>query len=204
MTALGLSDDVMIAKIRAAAAKGADAVRFDTSANGLKSLKTANVPDAVIQVMINPTPQGPTLITAATSITLDPNLPPPEIGVYWRDGANFVLIQGQALTNMKAGGKAGAMFTNGLRNLHWDAFVEGPISNNVVRDRRPAFYLYVPDGNDASDYALIKMNKEQPARVSGWLVWRHYRRQVRGEAGQGSSDQGRTRWNQNVSNIPRR
>jgi hypothetical protein len=97
-------------------------------------------------------------------MTLDPNLPPPEVGVYWKDGANFVLLQGQAVANAKVGGKAGSLFTNGLRNQHWDAFLEGPTSKNVVRDRRPTFYLYVPEGTDSSDYVLINLNKKSDHR----------------------------------------
>ncbi len=165
MAQLGLSEDVMIAKIRTASAAGADAVSFDTSVDGLKALKAANVPDAVIKVMINPAPAPATIVTtSSTPMTLDPNLPPPEVGVYWKDGANFVMIQGQTLTNMKVGGKAGSFFTDGLRNQHWDATVEGPMSKNIVRERHPAFYLYVPDGTDASDYVLIKLNKKSDRR----------------------------------------
>jgi hypothetical protein len=48
MTALGLSDDVIIAKIRSVA--GSEGLKFDTSVEGLKSLKTAKVSDAVIKV----------------------------------------------------------------------------------------------------------------------------------------------------------
>jgi hypothetical protein len=160
MAQLGLSDDVIIAKIRAVASRGADAASFDTSTDGLKALKAASVSDAVIGAMINPATPTAMIVNASAPVTADPNLPPPEVGVYWKDGVNFVLIQGQALTNMKAGGKAGSFFTDGMRNQHWDAFVEGPKSKNVVRERRPTFYLYVPDGNDASDYVLIKMNKK--------------------------------------------
>ena len=68
------------------------------------------------------------------------------------------------MTNAKAGGKAGSIFTNGLRNQHWDAVVEGPTSKNTVRDRRPTFYLYVPDGTDSSDYVLIQLNKKSDHR----------------------------------------
>jgi hypothetical protein len=160
MVQLGLSDDVVIARIRAAAAKGADSVSFDTEPGGLKALKEANVSDAVITVMINPAPSAQVVLNASAPLALDPNLPPPEVGVYWKDGSNFVLIQGETLTNMKVGGKAGAMFTNGMRNMHWDAFIEGPKSKNIVRERRPTFYLYVPDGSDASDYVLIELNRK--------------------------------------------
>jgi len=164
MVQLGLSDDVVIAKIRAMSATGPDSVSFDTSTEGLRALKAAKVPDSVIKVMINPAPSPMTIVTASTPMTIDPNLPPPEIGVYWKNGVNFVLIQGQALTNAKVGGKADSFFTDGLRNQHWDAYIEGPTSKNVVRERRPAFYIYVPDGTDSSDYVLLKLNKKDDRR----------------------------------------
>lgn len=164
MVQMGLSDDVIISKIRAASSAGADAISLDTSVEGLRGLKAANVPDAVIKVMINPAAPPPTVIAASIPMTLDPNLPPPEVGVYWKDGAKFVLLQGQAVANAKVGGKAGSIFTNGLRNQHWDAYLDGPASKNVVRDRRPTFYLYVPDGSASSDYVLIKLNKKSDHR----------------------------------------
>jgi hypothetical protein len=164
MVKSGLSEDVIIVKIRTMSAAGADSVSFDTSVEGLQALKAANVPDSVIKVMINPVPPPPTVMTASTAMTVDPNFPPPEVGVYWKDGTNFVLVQGQALSQTKAGGKAGSFFTNGLRNQHWDAYVEGPTSKNIVKERRPAFYFYVPDGSDSSDYVLIKLNKKGDRR----------------------------------------
>jgi hypothetical protein len=161
MTALGLSDDVIIAKIRSAS--GSDA-KFDTSVEGLKALKAAKVSDAVIKVMVNPAPPPAPVVVAATAISNDPNLPPPEVGVYWRDGQTFVLIQGMTLAQEKVGGKAGAFFTNGMRSEHWDATVAGPTSKNRVKDRRPVFYFYVPDGDTAADYVLIKLEKKSDHR----------------------------------------
>ena len=113
MTKLGLSDDVIIAKIRQAYEAGTDAVSFDTSVDGLKSLKAANVPDSVIKVMINPAPAAATVVAGMSPISIDPNLPPPEVGVYWRNENKFVLVQGQAVTNTKTGGKAGSFFRMG-------------------------------------------------------------------------------------------
>ena len=54
MAHAGLSDDLIIAKIRSLS--GADSTKFDTGVEGLKALKAANVSDAVIKVMIDPTP----------------------------------------------------------------------------------------------------------------------------------------------------
>jgi len=164
MVKAGLSDDVIIAKIRAMGTAGADASAFDTSVDGLKALKDGNVSDAVIKVMINPAPPPAPMIAAAAPMTLDPNLPPPEVGVYWKDGSNFVLLQGRTLDQEKVGGRAGSYFTDGMRNQHWDAVVYGPHSGNIVRERRPTFYLYVPDGNDALDYVLLVMNKKGDRR----------------------------------------
>jgi len=164
MAKMGLSDDVIIAKIRAASAAESGSINLDTSVDGLKALKEANVSDSVIRVMINPGPPPATIVAGASPITLDPNLPPPEIGVYWKNGSKFTLVQGQAVTNTKAGGKAGSLFTNGLRNQHWDATIEGPVSKNVVKERRPIFYLYVPEGTDSSDYVLIILNKKDDHR----------------------------------------
>jgi hypothetical protein len=161
MVGMGLSDDVIIAKIRATSAAGADSLSFDTSVEGMKALKAGKVPDSVIKVMLNPAPPPQTVnVMASTPMTIDPNLPPPEVGVYWKDGPNFVMVPGQALTQTKAGGRAGSIFTDGFRNQHWDAYVDGPTSKNVVRERRPTFYLYVPDGDTSSDYVLIKLNQK--------------------------------------------
>jgi hypothetical protein len=162
MTNLNLSDDVIIAKIRSAT--GADASKFDTTVDGLKALKAANVSDAVIKVMINPAPPPPPVVTTAAPMTLDPNFPPPEIGVYWKDGPTFVFIEGAAIARTKAGGRAASFATDGIRGQHWDAVLEGPTSKNHVKDRRPIFYLYVPDGSSAADYALIKLQKKGDRR----------------------------------------
>ena len=164
MAQLGLSEDVIISKIRAGSAKGEGVAVFDTSVDALKVLKAANVSDAVIKVMINPAPPPPQVVAAVTPMTFDPNLPPPEVGVYWKNGAAFILIQGRAIDQTKVGGKAGSYFTDGMRNQHWDAYVDGPHSANVVKERRPAFYLYVPDGSDALDYVLITLIKKSDRR----------------------------------------
>jgi hypothetical protein len=158
MVALGVSDDVIITKIRSAAAGGT--LQFDTSVDGLKELKAAKVSDEVIKVMINPAPPAAQLVVAAAPITNDPNLPPPEVGVYWKNGNAFNRIEGQSISQAKVGGKAGSMFTYGMRNEHWDATLDGPESKNVINDRQPVFYIYVPDGASSSDFALIILEKK--------------------------------------------
>jgi hypothetical protein len=175
MVSSGISEDVILAKIRAMSASGSMATSFDTSVDGLKALKSANVPDSVIKAMIDPTPAAPTVVSLTGPATLSPNLPPPEVGVYWRDGSNFVLLQGQIISQSKVGGRAANVFTYGIKQVHWDAFVNGPTSNNRVRELRPAFYFCVPDGASAADYVLLKLTKKGDRRefhigtFGGWL-----------------------------------
>jgi hypothetical protein len=162
MGSLGLSDDIIIAKIRGSSAGGT--LQFDTSVDGLKGLKAGKVSDEVIKVMINPAPPAAPVVVAATPISNDPNLPPPEVGVYWKNGNAFVFVEGQAISQAKVGGKAGSMFTYGMRNEHWDAFLNGPRSKNIINESQPVFYLYVPDGTSASDYVLISLEKKGDRR----------------------------------------
>jgi hypothetical protein len=161
MASLGLSDDVIIAKIRSVS--GSDGLNFDTSVDALKSLKEAKVSDAIVKAMINPA-LAPTVVVAGAPLTADPNLPPPEVGVYWKDGPTFALVQGRTLTQQKVGGRAGSFLTSGIRSEHWDAVVEGPTSANLVKDRRPVFYFYVPDGDTAADYVLLSLEKKSDHR----------------------------------------
>ena len=160
MAALGLSDDVIITKIRSAARP--EDLSFDTGVAGLKALKAAKVSDGVIKVMINPAPPpaaaAPPVGTAAAAN--DPNLPPQEVGVYWKDGYTFTRVEGEMVSQAKVGGRAGSYFTYGLRSEHWDAYINNPTSRNRVKDRRPMFYFYVPDGGSASDFILIKLEKK--------------------------------------------
>jgi hypothetical protein len=164
MVSAGISEDVILAKIRTTSAAGNGATNFDTSVEGLKTLKAAKVPDAIVKAMIDPTPAASTAVNLSGPATLGPNLPPPEVGVYWKDGSNFVLIPGQAISQSKVGGKAANVFTYGIKQQHWDAFVNGKTSNNRVRELRPTFYLYVPDGASAADYVLLKLNRKGDRR----------------------------------------
>ena len=171
----GISEDVILTKIRATSAEGIGAASFDTSVEGLKQLKAANVPDAIVKAMIDPNPPASNIVALASPTTLGPNLPPPEVGVYWKDGANFVLIPGQAISQSKVGGRGANVFTYGIKQMHWDAFLNGTTSNNRVKDLRPAFYLYVPDGASAADYVLLRLDKKGDRRefqigtFGGWF-----------------------------------
>jgi hypothetical protein len=163
MVALGLSDDVIITKIHTAARP--EDLAFDTSVEGLKELKAGKVSDAVIKVMISPASVVPAAAAAtgptpAPTAAPDPNLPPQEVGIYWKNGYTFVRVESEILSQAKVGGRAGSTFTYGLRAQHWDAYVNGPTSKNRIKEARPLFYFYVPEGASASDFILIKLEKK--------------------------------------------
>jgi hypothetical protein len=153
MVGLGLSDDVIIGKIQASAAS--DGTAFDTSLDGLKQLKAAKVSDAVIKVVVNPKVSAAPAAQSGGSME-DPNLPPKEIGVYWRDGVKFILLEGQNVSQAKMGGKFASHMTMGIKAKRWKAFVEGKTSQNRVGGDQ-VFYIYCPDGMSASDYKLISL-----------------------------------------------
>jgi hypothetical protein len=107
MVQMGLSEDVIIAKIRTATATDTNSVSLDTSVDGLKALKEANVPDSVIKVMINPGPPPAAIVAGASPMSIDPNLPllrKRESGALSRarngnSGGQRTLPWGLALTN---------------------------------------------------------------------------------------------------------
>lgn len=163
MVDLGLSDDVIIAKVNTAAEAGS--IDFDTSAEALKFLKVAHVSDAVIKVILNPpTPSKPAV---AASPTRDLNLPPAQIGLYWKNGATFVPVQGHLSTQTKAratGRGSGGMFAYGRPGVREKVTMEGATSPSQIKDTHPAFYFYLPEGTTAADFVLIKLSKKSDKR----------------------------------------
>jgi hypothetical protein len=174
MVGLGLSDDVIVEKIRTA-----PETKFDTGLDALKELKAAKVPDAVIKAMINPrapvvVPVAPAPAPPPAVVAEDPNLPPKEVGVYWKDAEKFIFIEGQMVSQAQIGGRAAHYFTYGVKSKHWNAYLSGNESRNKVKDNKPVFYFYVPEGNSANDYTLLKLDKKGDRRqfevgsIGGW------------------------------------
>ena len=175
MASLGLGDDVIVEKIRTSA----DTAQFDTSVDALKALKASKVSDAVIRAMINPrAAPAPAAATApapaAAAPVDDPNLPPKEVGVYWKDGTNFVYIEGQTVSNAKIGGRAAHYFSYGIASKKWNAEIPGNQSKNRVRDNQPMFYFYAPENSGPADLVLVKLDQKSDhrqweiGRIGGW------------------------------------
>jgi hypothetical protein len=173
LVSAGLSDDLVIAKIHAA-----NATNFDTSVDGLKSLKAASVSNAVIHLMIDPSavPPAPGGV-AATGDPDDPNSPHP-LGIYIRakgpDGAvHLTRLEGVTSKGMKTSGILAHEFSYGIAKAHTQAVIDGSKAPVEVTDTNPVFYAYIPE-NDSSfrggtisvrDFLLVKLDVKGNTRV---------------------------------------
>jgi hypothetical protein len=181
MTAAGLSEAVVTAKIQAA-----KSANFDTSVDGLKALKDANVPDSVVQAMIlkgssgagvAETPAAPA--AAAAKPPADPNDPlaPHDEAVYVMENGKMLALEASRITQDKTSGMGTMMITGGLSKMKQKAEIQHPHSGVVVSSTRPVFYFYIendaatgltammmPAAKSADDYALARMESKKETR----------------------------------------
>lgn len=170
MVSMGLTDDVIIEKIRSS-----QEPQFDTTMDAMKGLKAAKVSPDVMRAMINPHPTvaaAPSPNSAAT--VRDSHLPPEEVGVYWFDGSRFVYLEGQTVSNAKVGGRAAHYFSYGIASKKWNAQIPGGESKNRVKDNEPIFYFYAPENSGPADLVLVKLDNKGDHRqwevgtIGGW------------------------------------
>ena len=163
MVGLGLSDDVIIAKIRAAGAGGT--LQFDTSVKGLKELKAAKVSDELIKVMINPAPPCRSRRHSGRAhVRTTQTSRPQRSASTGRMAPPSPASKDKSSVRPRWAAKPAACSPTALRNRHWDAYLDGPQSKNVVSDHLPVFYIYVPDGASAADFTLIKPREKKGNR----------------------------------------
>jgi hypothetical protein len=124
MVSMGLSDDVILEKIRTAPETG-----FATDLESLKALKAAHVSDPVIRAMINPkaaaAPSAPATSAAATAAA-NPDVPE-DIGVYIKVRGKLVDVTPEVV-GWKTGGALKSFATNGLTKGHVNGTIQGPKS----------------------------------------------------------------------------
>jgi len=153
MVSLGLSDDVVMDKIR-----GGGETDFDTSVAGLKALKAAKVSDAVIRVMINPHP-APAVSTAPTvAPATNASGIPEDAGVY-------IVLKGVVkemepeVVGWQTGGVMKSIATQGLTKGHTNGKVMGPKS--AIQAPSPfEFIIKAPEGTSVTEYQLLKLDEK--------------------------------------------
>jgi len=142
MASIGLSDDIIVDKIRLA--EGTD---FDTSLPALRALKEAKVADAVIREMINPHSN----LAGANNSTVTPGNPndpevPHDPGIYiyakGRNGVQMSLLEPTVYSEGKSSGLFKTAITYGIAKTKWKAVVRGAHANLKSSDAAMAFYFY--------------------------------------------------------------
>jgi hypothetical protein len=169
MTSLGLSDPVIVEKIRSTTAK-----RFDTSLEGLRALKVAHVSDAVIRIMINP--NAAATAPAATNITRN-DIPasapvPREVGVYTLRDKNLVPVSPEVAV-IKTGGFFISAVTYGAKHPHSVGEIRNPNSPLHLPPTQE-FVIRLPDGARPDDLRIYKLDEKKETRELRFLdigVW---------------------------------
>jgi hypothetical protein len=161
MTQVGLSDQIIIAKIRA------HNQPMDLSTEELVNLKRSRVSDAVISALIDPAsmPAATTTVTvtnpllpsghpsgATTGLAGDPNDPmaPHDSGIYVfsRDHSGkpvMVELERTAYQGAKTGGMFASAMTYGIAKAKSKAIISGKAASIRVGDPAPVFYFYFDD-----------------------------------------------------------
>jgi hypothetical protein len=154
LTAAGLSDDIIIAKVHTASL-----TNFDTSVNGLESLKAANVSNVVIRVMMDPhaaiatsTP-APALSPIPLAEAAPPGLPT-EAGVYYKNRGAYTEIEPEVAKFRM--GMLKMMTTGGLLKTNVNGHVDGAHSaSSVVAPLE--FVIVLPNDVALAEYQLLHL-----------------------------------------------
>jgi hypothetical protein len=142
LAAAGLPDDIVIAKIQAASL-----TNFDTSLDGLKSLRAAHVSDAVIRVMIDPH-------AASATLTPVPSGLPTEDGVYYKKQGVYTEIEPQVAKFRM--GMLKMMATGGMLKTNVKGRIDGTRSaTSVVAPLE--FVIVLPDGVGLAEFQLLRL-----------------------------------------------
>jgi len=167
MVSLGLSDDLVIDKIKAS--KASD---FDTSLAGLKALKQGKVSDAVIRVMIHvminpPANTAPAGISAA-SPGAGTASPSDEAGVYAVLRGKSVAIEPEVV-NWQTGGVAKSHATLFI--------VKGDINGKIMKPANSTqlkspleFLIRAVEGTSVTDYLLLQLHQKSDRREFRWVT----------------------------------
>ncbi len=158
MASLGLSDGVIIEKIRSTAA-----TKFDTSLEGLGALKASNVSDLVIRAMINPKASMGNTSVSVTGGGGNSALFPEEVGIYVVSGKNLAKVQPEqyemGYQNLLMSG-----LTYGAKRAYLRGKIENADSSLHLPARSQEFVVRAPDGYVAEDFRLYKLDEKKDSR----------------------------------------
>jgi hypothetical protein len=166
MVSLGLSDDVILEKIRTAPETG-----FATDLESLKALKAAHVSDPVIRAMINPKAATATAAPATSAAAANPDVPE-DIGVYIKVRGKLVDVTPEVV-GWKTGGALKSFATNGLTKGHVNGTIQGPKSALQIATNAE-FVIKCAEGTAVTEYQLLRLDMKGDRRefrsVTGGII----------------------------------
>jgi hypothetical protein len=148
MVRAGLGDDVIIGVINSQSGT------YALTPDDLVALKSANVTDKVIAVMIARSNAAVQTMTVAAPIL--------EVGIYVKRGGEFVDLKPEVV-NWKTGGVLKSMGTMGVVKGDVNGHIHHPHSPNDVKTP-VELMVYAQDGVAITEYQLIKLHDHGDSR----------------------------------------
>jgi hypothetical protein len=155
MVSLGLSDELVIEKIRTAGNAA-----FDTSLEGLKGLKVANVSDPVIKQMMEHA------VSASSIAPLAAKVDQPEVlaGMPAKQGVYYKNPNGQwvALENLTASGRESGGHFTAVKGKKIYRGAEAPVH---LSERTPLFFVRLGSFAESTrDWDIVQLEKKEDHR----------------------------------------
>lgn len=162
----GLSEDVIVSTVNSSPGI------YDTSADGLITLKTAGVTDKVVGAMIARA-SGIAPAPAAAPVSSGPPAGIDEVGVYYKDKSGAWQALMPEIVNFKTGGAMKKFMTNGIVKGDVNGHINGKHGKTQITF--PAsFAIYVPEGTAITEYQLLRLRESGDARefraVTGGVI----------------------------------
>jgi hypothetical protein len=156
MVKAGLSDDLIVTTINASPGT------YDTSADGIITLKAAGVSDKIVAAII-----AKATAPAAPPVAPQPPPPPPapaasprpagidDVGVYFQDRSGAWQNLEPEIVNFKTGGVLKSIATEGIVKGDVNGHIPGKRAKNVLTFP-VTLAVYVPEGVDIAEYQLLR------------------------------------------------
>lgn len=164
LSASGIGDEAIIAKIESSAAK------FDLSTEQMIALKHQGVSGPVIAAMIaasnrengqtgSPARKPDGRDAAVNSSALKASRP---AGIYLLSSGQLIRLDFNVSGQTKTGGLLGTMLTSGIAATSIKAVLQGENARVKTTERSPTFYFYLPDGVNRANASSFEAQAAGP------------------------------------------
>ncbi|RPI25071.1 MAG: hypothetical protein EHM61_15355 [Acidobacteria bacterium] len=167
----GLEPDLVMLKIQQSK------TNFNLSSDELIRLRKEGLPTEVLKCMMDPsncaqkaaTPGNPNPLATTTPASTTPAAAaapaPKEQGAYWiPDNGDPQKMTLRTIAQGKVGGRLGSVLTVGIKSAKNKAYLLGPTSKLLIRDRQPTFRVTIPPDASIDDYVIVQMDAKEDRR----------------------------------------